>query len=138
MNWDSKNPLNSILALLKSKKFLIIINAWKFFTRLLDFKHMMRKCSPNFNSLSIVITKSLTVLDSQNLSLSILAHKCSNVWPEINRWHFSEFIFVYLFLNRLMAISEWFSYLISTNSKFLSQPYGVISSVKLHISQDKK
>ena len=35
-----------------------------------------------------------------------------------------------------MAISEWFSNLVSTNAKFLPQTQGVVSPAKLHTSQN--
>ena len=58
----SKSPLNNILVLLKSKYFLIVVNADNFPFAL---RQTLFKCSSNFKSLSIVIPNNLTVLVSQ-------------------------------------------------------------------------
>ena len=63
----------------------------------------------------------MTVLFSHVLLFPILAHECSNLFPDIKRWHLSE----------LFSI-EYFSYLIRTIPKFLPQPTGVASLAKLH------
>ena len=82
LNWASKNPLKRILIFLKSKYFLILINANNF---LFGFRQALLRCSSNFNSLSVVIPMSLTVRFSHILLLPILVHKCSNLFPEIKR-----------------------------------------------------
>ena len=91
MNWKSKNPLNRILVLLKSRNILILINAGNF---LFAFRQTLFKCSSDFNLLyrqglfmllALYMTLFLQFLDNT----SFLLHKdleldSSSFWSLLN------------------------------------------------------
>ena len=61
LNWDSEKVLSRSPTLLKSKYFLILVKTVNFLFALMQ---ILVKCSSDFNSFSIVIRNSLTVLFS--------------------------------------------------------------------------
>ena len=132
---DFKNSFKKNSCFLKIQVFFILVNADNFPC---VFRKTLFRSSSIFNSLSIVIIKSLTFSVFHILLLSILVHKCSNFFPEIRTLHLSEFIYIWLFSNHSKVMIECFFNLVRTKSKLLPQTQGVVSSAKIHVSQHKK
>ena len=102
--WDSNKALNRSLTLLKSKYFLIFVKTVSF---LFALRQILVKCSSNFNSLSIVISNSLTVLFPHIISSLLVTQTWSNLLPVINKWHFSAFIVILLIWNHSINCSSF-------------------------------
>ena len=100
--------------LIEIKYFLILAKTVSFLVTLM---HILVKCSSNFNSLAIVIPNSSTVLFSHVILSLTLTHICSNLLPEINKWHFSAFIFISLISNHSIASAVYSSSFSGTYSK---------------------
>ena len=77
-----KKSLKKILIFRKSKYFLILINAEYF---LFASRQTFLRYSSNFNSLSVVTTKSLTFRFSYILLWPVLAHQCVNLFPDMKK-----------------------------------------------------
>lgn len=88
------------------------------------FLRVPQKLIPNYLCTSTMKHPSKGTLLELGLKefLPILAHKCSNLIPEVKRWHLSGFISIsQLFLNHSIGMIECSSNLVRTEFKFLPQ-----------------
>ena len=131
LNGDSNGFKWRIRLFLNGGNLATLVKALTF---LLAFEQILETCLSGFRLLSNVISRNLTLLLSQNISLSNFSHICLFLFPDIKRWHLPVLSFMQFISNQAIASSEFCSNVSSTDFKFESRTRGVVLSAMLHIS----